>query len=242
MSDIEKGFLGLIFESLKKNIPLPHLFPITGVFSAVSVTTVLSKTNLFPPLEKLLIESDNLHALLLLGSVIFLAIVYAVASLSELLWAQQYWKELIPAPQMAQLIMPTFISGALSVMAFWTPNVKAFSLAYLTYCMVDTSACILYIQSISPGLIKARKSGSPKYQTPQFESVVTFYIRRPWIKLSLLKFSLAILAVTLSRVYSFIDATYLLITITIITNEAIVWYWRFVLYRHHGAFGLGSSI
>ncbi|WP_146183283.1 hypothetical protein [Limnohabitans sp. JirII-29] len=196
MSNLEKSFWKLLFEAARKQIPPPHFFPISGVLSAIGVATFLSNSALFTPLQRLLVEGEEVPALVLFGAIVTLAIAYLIAALSELLWARQYWKELIPAPDMSQLVLPVFISGAMAVMAYLVPNIKAFSLAYLVYCMMDTSGCVLYLQTIGPSLEKARASGKVKYASAEFQSVLTFYRHRWWLRLHLVKLLFALIGVS----------------------------------------------
>ena len=178
MSDLEKHWARLLIEVIRKHAPLPHMFPIAGIISAIVVATYLTNTKLLPPLETVLTDGHNLLAIVLFAVVLVLAIVYAFASYFELLWARENWKELIPTPDASNLLSPVFISGALTLMAFLTPDIKRFALAYLAYAMLDSMGCVLYLATINTSLKKAVQSTRQRYKTKEFCAVVTFYQRR----------------------------------------------------------------
>lgn len=235
MSDLDKSGVKLLVELFRKHAPLPHMFPIVGVLSACMVGTYLANTKLFPPLENLLTEGKNIYALVLLGTVITLAILYVSSCYFELHWAKQHWKELIPTPDASNLLTPAFISGAMTYLCFLTPNIRMFAAMYVVYCLLDSLGGFLYLITINQSLEKAIGSSRQKrYKTADFEAVRTFYQERWWVKLSLSKFILAIAAVALAWTQADSRYAYILLSATIALNEVIVWSWRYALYKQHG--------
>ena len=224
----------LFSSTLRKHITLPQLFPILGILTYVFVALLLFNTQLGVDLYAALHVGRDPYFLGLVISLVILAMLYAFACFFELGFARQFWREIIPQPDVSNLLIAMFISGALCLLVFLTRYPKLLAMAYLLFGVLDFLGSRIYLQIIRDKIQRAERTKASKYSGGRFAALKLFYQGRSWASAHILKIVLSIVAICFA--WNEMGHTYFYITLTatIAINEVTFWTWRIVMFRAHG--------
>lgn len=209
-----------------------QIFSAAGILGFFSVVVYLFYTGKAEVYYQSLTGADGNQITLLLTSTLILFFSFFVSSVTELNWANKFYSDLIPDPELINVFISIAIGIFLALLCYFTSNIKFFALMYFAFTLIDFISVIVYLELIIEKIESANES---KYNRKMFREAKRFYMGRPWRKFALFKLFLTLTGLILvyklnSSYYFYLYAAYSAI---IIINEIIFWYWRYVLYSNH---------
>lgn len=180
------------------------------------------------------VKSGNIRVpnLVLLGACLLIPILWVWSFILERQWADERYKEHIPAPPKNNGIVSIFIGFQLAVLVVSAQFIHFFIYFYALYIAMDFFGQLQMKKTIAKA-ITGLKAEFVAERKKEIDAVRAFYTGKRWIFLFIFRMSAQFLIIL--NYYGEViklDTAFLQL-LPMVINEIFVWIWRIILYDRH---------